>query len=128
MENKNVFRKSMGQFVLACVGYTAAVAIFAAFQGKIDNPGGRVVLGLLPVFPTGIGLYYYLRALRATDELQQRIFNESLVISALLVGALSFAYAFLELAGFPRLSTFLYFPLMIVVWGFFNMVLSRRYQ
>lgn len=91
MENKKEFRRSMGRFILACLGYAAAVAVFAAFQSRIESQVGRTLLGLLSVVPTGIGLFYYLQALRATDELQRRIFNESLVISALLLGPLSFA-------------------------------------
>jgi hypothetical protein len=41
---------------------------------------------------------------------------------------LTFAYGFLENAGFPQLSYVFVFPLMIFLWGVGGIIATRRYQ
>jgi hypothetical protein len=45
-----------------------------------------------------------------------KITAEHLAIAAAVTAAITFAYGFLELAGFPRLSMFFVWPLMAVAW------------
>ena len=129
MENKPQAKKYARRFILACAAYAVLVIIYVFIRRSLaDLTPWRYLIALLPIIPIAFALYYQLMALRQMDELHRRIFSESFIISALLTGFLTFSYAFFEQAGFPKFSTFLFFPAMIIVWGFANMILSRSYR
>lgn len=83
---------------------------------------------LLPLVPAAFALVAYLRFLSRMDELGRRIQLEALAFAFGVAGFLTFAYGFLENAGFLMLSYIWVFPLMIVLWGIGGAVASRRYR
>jgi len=62
------------------------------------------------------------------DELGRRIQLEALAFGFGTAGFVTFAYGFLESAGFPQLSYVWVFPTMIALWGIGGAVASYRYR
>lgn len=128
MDNSNPqFRRYMIRFIIAFVAYAVTVMLYGFLVAHPVAGAWRIPLALLPSVPIAFGLYYQLQAIRSTDELQRRIYSEAMIVSALFTGTVTFTYAFLEQVGFPRFSTFLYFPMLIGVWGIAMAFLRRRY-
>ena len=83
---------------------------------------------LIPLIRSAFALRAYLRFLGRMDELGRRIQLEALAFGFGAAGMLTFAYGFLENAGFPQLSYIWVFPLMIALWGIGGAIATRRYQ
>src|SRR5688572_12931514 len=115
------------EFALAMAAYVAAVIVTVKLTPDID-PTLRAPFVLIPLIPSAFALRAYLRFLGRMDELGRRIQLEALAIGFGAAGMLTFAYGFLENAGFPRLSYIYVFPLMIALWGIGAAIATRRYQ
>ena len=111
----------------AMAAYIVAVLVTVKLTPDVD-PVLRVPFVLIPLIPSAFALRAYLRYLGRMDELGRRIQLEALAIGFGAAGILTFAYGFLENAGFPQLSYVFVFPLMIFLWGIGGAVASRRYQ
>lgn len=120
-------RAYMREFFTAMAAYVVAVLVTVKFTPDID-PVLRVPFVLIPLIPSAFALRAYLRYLGRMDELGRRIQLEALAIGFGAAGMLTFAYGFLENAGFPQLSYVFVFPLMIFLWGIGGAIASRRYQ
>ena len=114
-------------FLLAMLAYAVAVWISVSVPTTVD-PVFRIPLVLVPLIPAAFALRAYLRFLSRMDELGQRIQLEALAIGFGAAGMLTFAYGFLEHAGFPQLSYIWVFPLMIALWGIGGAIATRRYR
>ncbi|MEA2662736.1 MAG: hypothetical protein QOH08_2308 [Chloroflexota bacterium] len=115
------------EFFIAMAGYVVAVLVTVKLTPSID-PVLRVPFVLIPLIPMAFALRAYLRYLGRMDELGRRIQLEALAIGFGAAGMLTFAYGFLENAGFPQLSYVFVFPLMLFMWGIGGVIASRRYQ
>lgn len=115
------------ELLIAMAAYVVAVLVTVKLTPDID-PVFRVPFVLIPLIPAAFALRAYLRFLGRMDELGRRIQLEALAIGFGAAGMLTFAYGFLENAGFPQLSYLFVFPLMIFMWGIGGAIASRRYQ
>ena len=115
------------ELLVAMAAYVVAVLVTVKLTPDVD-PVLRVPFVLIPLIPSAFALRAYLRFLGRMDELGRRIQLEALAIGFGAAGMLTFAYGFLENAGFPQLSYVFVFPLMIFLWGIGGAVASRRYQ
>lgn len=115
------------ELLVAMTAYVAAVFVTVKLTPDVD-PVLRVPFVLIPLIPSAFALRAYLRFLGRMDELGRRIQLEALAIGFGAAGMLTFAYGFLENAGFPQLSYIWVFPLMIVLWGIGGAIATRRYQ
>jgi hypothetical protein len=115
------------ELLVAMAAYVAAVFVTVKLTPDVD-PVLRVPFVLIPLIPSAFALRAYLRFLGRMDELGRRIQLEALAIGFGAAGMLTFAYGFLENAGFPQLSYIWVFPLMIVLWGIGGAIATRRYQ
>jgi hypothetical protein len=120
-------RTYLREFLIAMAAYVAAVLVTVKLTPDVD-PVLRVPFVLIPLIPSAFALRAYLRFLGRMDELGRRIQLEALAIGFGAAGMLTFAYGFLENAGFPQLSYIWVFPLMIVLWGIGGAIATRRYQ
>ena len=120
-------RAYVREFFTAMAAYVVAVLVTVKLTPDID-PLLRVPFVLIPLIPSAFALRAYLRYLGRMDELGRRIQLEALAIGFGAAGMLTFAYGFLENAGFPRLSYVFVFPLMIFLWGIGGAIATRRYQ
>lgn len=115
------------EFAFAMAAYVVAVFVTVWLTPNID-PTFRAPFVLIPLIPSAFALRAYLRFLGRMDELGRRIQLEALAFGFGAAGMLTFAYGFLENAGFPKLSYVFVFPLMIALWGIGGAIATRRYQ
>ena len=115
------------ELLVAMAAYAAAVFVTVKLTPDVD-PVLRVPFVLIPLIPSAFALRAYLRFLGRMDELGRRIQLEALAIGFGAAGMLTFAYGFLENAGFPQLSYIWVFPVMIFLWGIGGAIATRRYQ
>ena len=112
---------------IALAAYVVAVLVTVKLTPSVD-PAFRALFVLIPLIPSAFALRAYLRYLMRMDELGRKIQLEALAIGFGTAGMLTFAYGFLENAGFPQLSYVFVFPLMILLWGIGGIIATRRYQ
>ena len=115
------------EFLIAMAAYVVAVLVTVRLTPDID-PAIRAPFVLIPLIPSAFALCPYVRYLGRMDELGRRIQLEALAIGLGAAGMLTFAYGFLENAGFPQLSYVFVFPVMIFLWGFGGAIAARRYR
>ena len=127
MSQTTASRAYARELLTAMAAYVVAVLVTVKLTPDID-PVLRVPFVLIPLIPSAFALRAYLRFLGRMDELGRRIQLEALAIGFGAAGMLTFAYGFLENAGFPQLSYVFVFPLMILLWGIGGAVATRRYQ
>jgi hypothetical protein len=120
-------RAYVRDFLLAMLAYVIAVWISVSIPSTVD-PVFRVPLVLVPLVPSAFAIGAYLRFLGRMDELHRRIQLEALAFGFAAAGMVTFAYGFLEHAGFPQLSYIWVFPLMIALWGVGGAIATRRYR
>jgi len=130
MKQKQVKRRYVRELLLAMIVYfiilVASISILK--QGWIQMKWFIIVISLAPSLPVAFVLIAIMRALRDSDELQQRVQLLATALSAALTGFITFSYGFLENVGFPKFPTFLVFPMLIAFWGISLGFFSKRYQ
>jgi len=114
-------------FGLSMAAYVIVLWISVSSLDRIDQPL-KTAVALVPLIPAGFALVAYLRFLGRMDELGKRIQLEALAFGFGAAGVLTFAYGFLENAGFPQLSYIWVFPVMIALWGIGGAIASYRYR
>lgn len=116
------FGISMGLYIVLLI---ASISVLTHFElPKV----AQFVIALIPVIPTVFVLIAVMRALRDSDELQQKIQLQAVTFSAIVTGLITFSYGFLENIRFPHFPTLLVFPLLIALWGIGVGIFSRKYQ
>jgi hypothetical protein len=88
----------------------------------------RDLIALCPMLPAAAMAWIVLRELRRMDELQRRIQLEALGFSFAGTAILTFSYGFLEGLDYPRLSMFIVWPILAVLWIVGLVFARRRYQ
>jgi hypothetical protein len=127
MSQRTAARAYTRELGLAMAAYVIVVLVSIRLVGGLDQPI-RTLVALTPLIPATLALFAYLRFLGRMDELGRRIQLEALAFGFGAAGMLTFAYGFLENAGFPQLSYIWVFPLMIALWGIGGAIASYRYR
>ena len=127
MSQRSAARAYTRELGLAMAAYVIVVLISIRLVSGLDQPI-KTLVALTPLVPASLALYAYLRFLSRMDELGRRIQAEALAFGFGSAGMLTFAYGFLENAGFPQLSYIWVFPLMIALWGIGGAIASYRYR
>jgi hypothetical protein len=115
------------EFGLSMAAYVVVLWVSVGSLGRVDQPV-KTIVALVPLIPAGFALVAYLRFLARMDELGRRIQLEALAFGFGAAGMLTFAYGFLENAGFPQLSYIWVFPTMIALWGIGGAIAAYRYR
>jgi hypothetical protein len=117
------------EFTSAMVAYIVTLIVSIAVLQRYEfSKFWQVMLSLMPAMPVLLVVIAMIRALKDSDELQQRVQLLATSFAAALTGLITFTYGFLENVGFPKFPTFLVFPMMIMIWGLSLGYFSRRYQ
>ena len=127
MSQQSAARAYTRELGLAMAAYVIVVLVSIKFVGDLEQPI-KTLVALTPLVPAALALTAYLRFLSRMDELGRRIQLEALAFGFGAAGMLTFAYGFLENAGFPQLSYVFVFPLMIFLWGIGGAIAARRYR
>ena len=115
------------EFLAALICYLVVLVGSIKLLGTYGETGWRYPLALSPMLPASVALFVFIRFFHAVDELEQRIQLESLAF-AFGASALTFAYGFLEGAGFPHHNWTLVWPVMGMFWFIGSVMARRRYR
>ena len=127
MSQRSDARTYTRELGLAMLAYVIVVLVSIKLLGALEQPT-KTLVALTPLVPAALALSAYLRFLSRMDELGRRIQLEALAFGFGAAGLLTFAYGFLENAGFPQLSYIWVFPTMIFLWGIGGAIASYRYR
>lgn len=119
------------EFLPAMVGYVVTLFLSVWLLKRVDEPGLRALVALLPVPAIGLAMRAIIRYIRDVDELQQRIELEAVSFAAAFVSMLYIAGGFLQLAkviDIPSGVAMIWvFPLVCFSYGLAKVVVARRY-
>ncbi|MET3620262.1 hypothetical protein [Burkholderia ambifaria] len=121
-------KRYLVEFTFALLAYLVAVLFSTWLMRGMDSGVGRIAVSLIPVVPMIAMALVVIRQLRRLDELAQRIQLNALGIAFVCTALITFSYGFLEVAGRPRLSMFMVWPIMAGVWLIATLLGTRRYQ
>src|SRR5438552_597962 len=127
MSQQSAARAYMRELGVAMAWYVIVVLGSISLVGGVGQPI-KTLVTLAPLIPATFALFAYLRFVSRMDELGQRIQLEALAFGFGAAGMLTFAYGFLENAGFPQLSYIWVFPLMIALWGIGGAIAAYRHR
>lgn len=129
MKQKQVRRRYVRDLTWAMIAYIfILVASLTALRNFEFARFWQVVISLSPAVPVVFVILAMLRALRDSDELQQRVQLLATSFSAAVTGLITFSYGFLENVGFPKFPTFLVFPMLVALWGISLSYFNKRYE
>ncbi|HRQ33819.1 MAG TPA: hypothetical protein PLM89_12015 [Anaerolineales bacterium] len=127
--NRDVQKRYFKEFGISMGFYVVLLIASISVITNVELPKAvQVVIALIPVIPTIFIVIAVMRALRDSDELQQRIQLQAVTFSAIVTGLITFSYGFLENIGFPRLPSLFIFPLMIALWGIGAGIFAGKYK
>ena len=115
------FSAAMSLYLIVLVGSVKLLKVFG-------ETGWRYPLALAPMLPAAGSVYAFIRFYRGVDELEQRMHLEGLAFAFGASALTTFAYGFLEGAGFPHLNWTFVWPVMGMFWGMGNLLARRRYR
>lgn len=118
MNQKDVMKRYYKEFFLAIGAYTIVLFTSISLINSFEfSKTIQIVLALTPVLPIVFVIIAIMRALRDSDELQQKVQYNAIMFSAVGTGLITFSYGLLENVGFPPFPTIWVLPLMFMFWG-----------
>lgn len=131
---KRNWRRYTIEFGAAMTLYVVSVIVTVRLYDRFE-PQGAAALGLamIPMVPTLLALWAFLRQFWRLDELQRRVVAESLVVAAGIVSFGSFAAGWVLVIMQPAHPVFHFVPLLLVlpaligVWWPALYFVGRRY-
>jgi hypothetical protein len=129
MKQAEIFKRYYKEFGIAMTVYVITVIASVTVLTKFEFPQAiRAVIALTPVVPTIFVIIAIMRALRDSDELQQKVQFNAIVFSAVTTGMITFGYGFLEGIGFPKFPTIWILPMIFGLWGMGLGYFWKKYQ
>lgn len=116
------------EFSAALISYAVVLVGSIKLLGSYGETGWRYPLALSPVLPASAALFAFIRFYRRVDEMEQLMHLEALAFAFGASALATFAYGFLEGAGFPHLNWTLVWPVMVMFWGVGNVIARNRYR
>ena len=120
------------EFLPAMAAYVVILFFSVWLLKRVDEPGLRALVALMPVPAIGMALRAIIRYIRDVDELQQRIELEAVSFAAAFVSMVYVTGAFLQLAkviDIPSGVAMVWvFPLICASYGLAKIVVARRYR
>lgn len=116
------------EFFAVLLAYMVALMLSVTLLAHVESQMLRPIFALLPMVPGFAMCWIVLRQLRRVDELQRRIQLEAMGFAFAGTALVTFSYGFLEIAGYERLSMFLIWPLMAILWIAGTIIGNRRYR
>lgn len=123
-----VHRRYAIEFSAALICYAIVLVGSIKLLGSYGETEWRYPLALSPMFPASAVLIAFIRFFRGVDELEQRMHLEGLAFAFGASALATFAYGFLEGAGFPHLNWTFVWPVMAMFWIVGRVLARNRYR
>lgn len=110
-------RKYLGLMLAGLAAYM--LTLFLAqrlLAGGVEPDWLRILLSIAPMLPAAGICWIVFRSIARLDEMQRKLQLEALSLAFAGMALITFGYGFLEGVGLPRLSMFVVWPLMAVLW------------
>jgi hypothetical protein len=121
-------RRYFVEFSTAIVVYLAVTGASVWAVRHVTSGPLHYLLAIVPVVPIAVVFVAVLRYLNASDEFTRMVHVEALAISAGVTAMLAVTYGFLESAGFPKLSAWWTYVVVMITWLIANPFVARRYR
>lgn len=129
MKQDEVAKRYMKELLSSMVAYAVILIISVRVIKTIElSETLKFIIALLPTIPIVFVILAIMRALRESDELQQRVQFNAIMFSAVTTGLLTFSYGLLENVGFPPFPTIWTLPIMFMLWGLSLAYFWKKYQ
>ncbi len=119
------------EFIPAMAGYVVTLILSVWLLKRVDEPGLRALVALLPVPAIGLALRAIIRYIRDADEMQQRIELEAVSFATAFISLLYMAGGFLQLAKVidvpSGVAMIWVFPLVCLSYGLAKFIVARRF-
>ena len=125
MKEREANRKYFAELIGAMALYLSAVIGSVYFAKRMDDGVARTLLIVTPLIPVLLAVWAVARQFQRMDEFVRLRSLESIAIGAAVTIGFSVTYAFLESAGFPRLSMFWVAPVLCFAWGLHALLRSK---
>jgi hypothetical protein len=123
-KGKRYLREFGGSMAL----YSVIVPIsMRLLRGHEHTPLGYCI-AFLPIIPSALALWAFMRMFRGLDELQRKIQFEAVGFSFLATCLITLTWAFQQNAGLPRFDVSWVAPLLILLWSLGLGIAKRRYE
>lgn len=123
-----VHRRYAIEFSAALICYAIVLVGSIKLLGSYGETEWRYPLALSPMIPASAALIAFIRFFRGVDELEQRVHLEGLAFAFGASALATFAYGFLEGAGFPHLNWTFVWPVMAMFWIVGGVLARSRYR
>lgn len=121
-------KRYLKEFGASMAAYSVLVPVsIRLLRGHEHTPLGYAV-AFLPIVPSALALWAFMRMFRGLDELQRRIQLEAVAFSFLATCLITLTWAFQQNAGLPPFDVSWVAPLLILLWGFGLGIARRRYE
>lgn len=121
-------KRYLKEFLSSMAGYTVLVPVsIRLLKGHEHTPLGYAI-AFLPIIPSALAVWAFMRMFRGLDELQRRIQLEAVAFSFLATCLITLTWAFQQNAGLPRFDVSWVAPLLILLWGLGLGIAKRRYE
>lgn len=88
----------------------------------------KIVVSLMPILPALMIALIIIKQFKRFDELQQKIQLQALGLAFVGTALISFSYGFLENVGFPKLTMFIIWLMMAILWSIATAVGTWKYR
>ena len=121
-------RRYVVHFGGAMAAYTVVLILSVMALNRFDlSVPVAAAVALAPVLPVLYALHAFIVAFRQADEFHRRVISEAIIWAAGLVGFVSFAWGFLEVAiEVPHIPYIWVLPALIGTYGIMQTILYRR--
>jgi hypothetical protein len=121
-------KRYLKEFGASMAAYSVMVPLSVwLLKGHEHTPLGYTI-AFLPIIPSVLALWAFMRMFRGLDELQRRIQFEAVAFSFLATCLVTLTWAFQQNAGLPRFDVSWVAPLLILLWGIGLGIAKRRYE
>jgi hypothetical protein len=121
-------KRYLKEFGGSMAAYTIMVPVSIMLLRHHEHTALGYCIAFLPIIPSALAIWAFMRMFRGLDELQRRIQLEAVAFSFLATCLITLTWAFQQNAGLPRFDVSWVAPLLILLWGVGVGIAKRRYE
>jgi hypothetical protein len=126
MRSKNMRNTYFVELGAAILVYAVVLVLTIKYGRPMEAGTLRTIVLLSPMVGFVLAGWAIQRHFKRTDEYFRKNSLEAGAIAAAATAAITFSYGFLETAGYPKLSMFVIWPLMCVIFALVSCIQAWR--